>query len=158
MFIGIGTDFWGNSIYVHPENYNRIDSEFIPLFLKLLPVILSFFGVILSFYFYTYNSKFLYKLKISKNGIKLYNFINRKWFFDKIYNEYFSQFFLRFGYSVTYKIIDRGAFEVFGPKGLSTVVSLKSKYLSNLQTEYIYHYTFLMLFDVHLPKMSNQTT
>ena len=26
------------------------------------------------------------------------------------------------------------------------VVSLKSKYLSNLQTEYIYHYTFLMLF------------
>ena len=145
MFIGLGTDFWGNAIYVHPENYNRIDAEFIPTVLKLLPVFFSLLGVSLAFYFYTFNSVILYKLKTSKVGVGMYNFLNRKWFFDKVYNEFISQFFFKFGYSVTYKIIDRGVFEVFGPKGLVSLVSLKSRYLSNLQTRYIYHYIFLVL-------------
>jgi hypothetical protein len=34
--------------------------------------------------------------------------------FDKIYN-YFGQFFFKFGYSVSYKFIDRGIFEILGP-------------------------------------------
>merc|ERR1712032_921435 len=77
-----------------------------------------------------------------------YNFLNRKWFFDKVYNECVAQFFLKFGYNTTYKIIDRGIFEVFGPAGLSSVVSLKALYLTKLQTNYIYHYTFLILIGV----------
>ena len=44
MIIGLGTDFWGNSIYVTPENMNRIDAEFIPQTFKILPVILSLLG------------------------------------------------------------------------------------------------------------------
>jgi hypothetical protein len=52
-------------------------------------------------------------------GKKIYNFLNRKWFFDKIYNEYFGQFFFKFGYSISYKFVDRGIFEILGPTGLS---------------------------------------
>tara|TARA_B110000967_G_scaffold210072_1_gene270234 strand:- start:1672 stop:2484 length:813 start_codon:yes stop_codon:yes gene_type:complete len=30
MLIGLGTDFWGNSLHVIPKNMNMIDAEFIP--------------------------------------------------------------------------------------------------------------------------------
>ncbi len=145
MIIGFGNDFWGNALFVTTNNMNRIDSEFITSIYKLLPVILSLLGAMTSFLFYVFNSKFLMQVKISKFGKKIYNFFNKKWFFDKVYNEYISQFFFTISYSLTYKIIDRGFIEIFGPLGLSLVISKKGLYLSRLQTGYLYHYTLLML-------------
>jgi proton-translocating NADH-quinone oxidoreductase chain L len=145
MIIGIGTDFWGNSIYILPENMNMIDAEFINYSFKLLPVFLSILGFSLSFFLYTFENRLLFKFKMSFFGKKFYNFFNKKWFFDKIYTEYIGQFFFKFGYYVSYKIIDRGIFEIFGPMGLSLLIFKKASYLYKLQTGYIYHYTFLIL-------------
>jgi NADH:ubiquinone oxidoreductase subunit 5 (subunit L)/multisubunit Na+/H+ antiporter MnhA subunit len=78
-------------------------------------------------------------------GKKIYNFLNRKWFFDKIYNEYFGQFFFKFGYSISYKFIDRGIFEILGPTGLSSTALKIGSSLHNMQTGYIYHYTLSIL-------------
>ena len=145
MLIGMGTDFWGNSVYILPENMNMIDAEFINHIFKVLPVILSICGATSSFLLYTFASNNLFNWKISFIGRKIYNFLNKKWFFDKIYNEYIGQFFFSFGYNVSYKIIDRGIIEVFGPMGLSTSISKKSLNITKLQSGYIYHYTLLIL-------------
>ena len=145
MFIGFGSDFWGNSLFVSTENMNRVDSEFITHIYKILPVFLSILGSISSFLFYLFGSKLLIQLKMSISGKKIYNFFNKKWFFDKVYNEYISQFFFTISYTVTYKIVDRGIIEVFGPMGLSSIISKKALSISKLQTGYLYHYTFLML-------------
>ena len=145
MIIGLGTDFWGNSIYVLPENMNRLDSEFIPQQYKLLPVCLSLFGTFLAYTMYTLNNKFLFNLKVSFFGKKIYNFFNKKWFFDKIYNEYVVQFFLRFSYHISYKTIDRGIIEVLGPMGLSRLVYKNSNFINNTQTGYLYHYALSIL-------------
>ena len=145
MIIGFGSDFWGNALFVTAENMNRIDSEFITHIYKVLPVILSLSGATASFLLYTFGSKFLVQLKVSKLGKKIYNFLNKKWFFDKVYNEYIGQFFFTISYSLTYKTIDRGLIEIFGPLGLSSVISKKALYLSRLQTGYLYHYTLLIL-------------
>jgi len=145
MFIGLGTDFWGNSIYVLPANMNRIDAEFINQYIKLSPVFLSVLGSLLAFLFYTYFNKLLFWIKISYVGKKFYNFFNKKWFFDKIYNEYITQNLLVFGYKISYKLIDRGIIEVLGPLGLSFVISQKAKLLYKLQTGIIYHYTLFLL-------------
>jgi NADH-ubiquinone oxidoreductase chain 5 len=145
MFIGLGTNFWGNSIFVLPENMNRIDSEFINQIYKLLPVILSLTGASLAFGFYTFGANFLFKLKISKVGKNFYNFLNKKWFFDKIINEHITQNFLKFGYRICYKIIDRGIIEVLGPLGLTKIILRKSKYLYYFQSGHIFHYTLLFL-------------
>ena len=67
-----------------------------------------------------YNYK-LFMWKTSLIGRKLYTFFNRKWLFDKIYNEYVSQNILDFGYHFTYQSIDRGLIESLGPFGLSNV-------------------------------------
>lgn len=145
MIIGFGSDFWGNAIFTSPENMNRVDSEFITHIFKILPVILSLLGVTSSFLLYLFSSKLLVQLKMSTIGKKFYNFFNKKWFFDKVYNEYIGQFFFTISYTVTYKIIDRGIIEIFGPMGLSSLITKKASSISKLQTGYLYHYTFLIL-------------
>ena len=41
--------------------------------------------------------------------------------------------------------IDRGIIEMFGPMGLSQAISCKAFYVKKLQTNYLYHATFLVL-------------
>jgi NADH-ubiquinone oxidoreductase chain 5 len=145
MIVGFGSEFFGTAIYIPSENVNIFDCEFIDLFYKLLPVNLSLLGAISSFILYTFNYKLLFAIKTSFVGKKIYNFFNRKWFFDKIYNEYFGQFFFKFGYSVSYKFIDRGIFELLGPTGLSFSITKVASDLYRLQTGYLYHYTYSIL-------------
>ena len=145
MMVGVGSQFFGSAIYVDYLNMNIFDAEFIPTFFKTLPVKLSLLGVFSAFIFYTYRPSFLFLLKTSSIGKEVYNFLNRKWFFDKIYIEYLGQFFFKFGYSVSYKYVDRGIFEALGPTGLASAASKIGTALHNLQTGFIYHYTFLIL-------------
>jgi len=144
LFIGLGTGFWNNAIFVFPSNLNIIDAEFAPHFFKLLPVCLSITGAFLALFLYTFSSKDLYLLKTSIIGRKVYNFLNKKWFFDKFYNEFVNQFFLNFGYHVSYKIIDRGVIEMMGPFGLTKTVASKSNILSSTQSGSIYDYALWM--------------
>ena len=149
MIVGLGSDFFGTAIYIPLSNVNIFDAEFsVSLFYKHLPVMLSLFGATLSFILYNFQFKLIYSLKTSFLGKKIYNFFNRKWFFDKIYNAYFGQFFFKFGYSVSYKFVDRGIFELLGPTGLSTSISKAASELYRLQTGYMYHYTFSILIGI----------
>lgn len=144
MAIGLGSDFWGNSQFILPFNVANLNAEFIPIQLKLLPVIFSFLGASLAYFFYSYDQQFLYNTKLSKCGRKIYTFLNRKWFFDKIYNGFVAQNFLFFSFFVSYKIIDKGIVEFFGPKGLTLFVVMKANSLQKFQTGYIYHYAFFI--------------
>ena len=88
------------------------------------------------------------KVKTSVWGKKIYVFFNRKWFFDKIYNEYVGQFFFKFGYSISYKFIDRGIFEILGPTGLSNTAIIVGTKIHKLQSRHIYHYMLVILIGV----------
>jgi len=145
MFIGLGTDFWGGSIYVCSSHYNQIEAEFMPQIFKLIPLITVSFSLVLAYFFYSYYLDLLFWLKTTTIGKMIYNFLNRKWYFDKIYGEIITQRFLVLGYNSTYKMIDRGVIEILGPKGLSLFVQNNSKIFSSFQTGYIYHYSFLIL-------------
>ncbi len=145
MIIGFGSDFWGNAVFTTTENMNRVDSEFIIHIYKILPVILSLLGATSSFLLYSFGSRLLIQLKLSVLGKKIYHFFNKKWFFDKIYNEQIGQFFFTISYTITYKIIDRGIIEIFGPMGLSSIITKKGTSIAKMQTGYLYHYTFLVL-------------
>ena len=145
MIIGLGSDFWQGAIFIQPKNFNMIDAEHIPQAAKLLPVILSIIGASSSYFLYSYSSKSLYLLKTSPIGLKLYTFLNRKWFFDKVYNEIIGQFFLNAAYHHTYKQIDRGLIESLGPFGLTRLVSRIALALRVLQTGFFYHYALAMV-------------
>tara|TARA_B100000787_G_C16197703_1_gene302126 strand:+ start:3836 stop:5836 length:2001 start_codon:yes stop_codon:yes gene_type:complete len=150
LFIGLGSPFWNGALFVMPSNLNAIDAEFIPHFFKLLPVGLSLTGATLALVLYTFSSKGLYVLKTSVMGRKIYNFLNRKWFFDKVYNEFISQTALSFGYFISYKTIDRGIIEMLGPWGLSKTVLSQTSILSRLQTGLVFDYSLWMFFGVLL--------
>ena len=145
MIVGVGTNFWGNAIYTAPQNTILLDAEFLPPFIKLIPVIFSLGGAFTSFFCYSLYSNTLYIWKLNNLGQILYNFFNRKWFFDKIYNDTLVQYSLIFGYNTTYKTVDRGLIEIFGPFGLSQKLYNKSLQLSKFQTGLVYDYALYML-------------
>ena len=146
MIIGVGTNFWGNSLFLLPENLVVFDAEFLPVSIKLIPVIFSFSGAFVSYLIYVFLSPtFIYKFKMSRLGNFFYNFFNRKWFFDKVYNEFINQSVLNLGYHKTYKLIDRGIIENLGPFGLSKLFYSLPFKLNFLQTGLIYHSALTML-------------
>nr|YP_007890615.1 NADH dehydrogenase subunit 5 [Jakoba bahamiensis]AGH24109.1 NADH dehydrogenase subunit 5 [Jakoba bahamiensis] len=148
MFIGFGTSFWGNSLYTHPNNISIIESEFIPIYVKLFPVFLSLLGATMAIvgnYFFTHD---LYYAKISQLGRSIYSFLNKRWYFDIFYNKYIGKPLLNFGYKISFLSLDRGVIEVFGPYGLEKSVLAIASRVSKLQTGYIYHYAFIMLIGI----------
>ena len=150
MIAGLGSTFFGTSIFIKPHNFYLIDSEFIPLNFKLLPLVLSLLGATNSFLLLTFNSKIIFLVKTSYFGKKVYRFLNKKWFFDKLYNENINQFFFKSGYSVSYKFIDRGVLESLGPTGLGNLIWKVSYNFHSAQTGNMYHNTLSILIGVTL--------
>ncbi len=146
LFIGFGTDFWGMSIFVLPQNYTLSDIEFIDLFHKLLPLLISIFGASFAYFLYSFGLDYFYKIKKTPNFKRFYNFLNRKWYFDRLYNEIIGQASLNISYHFAYKNLDRGIIEKFGPSGIVTTILSIINTLNNLQSGYIYHYLFLFVF------------
>lgn len=144
MFIGLGTNFWGNAIFISQNSYNMIDAEFIPVNIKLLPVILSICGASLAIILYTLYSKLLLAVKLNPIGKMTYGFLSKKWYFDKIYNEFVVQKLFDIGYNVTFKILDRGLIEVIGPYGIANTISSFVQRFTRLQSGYVYHYAFII--------------
>jgi NADH-ubiquinone oxidoreductase chain 5 len=131
IFIGFGSPAWSNSIFIYP--YNIGDSEFLPEFPKVYPVLMGTLGGVLAFFFYLRLKTFLFFIKRTKRGKIFYNFLNRKWFFDKIYNVYISQVLLNVSYHTIYKTIDKGVIENIGPINLSILLKQISEFVSTFQ-------------------------
>ncbi|CAM9119604.1 unnamed protein product [Choristocarpus tenellus] len=148
LFVGLGTNFWSNAIFNLPTTISALDFEFIPIFFKILPLFFSITAGILSFIFYIYYNHLLFSCKISFSGRKLYTFLNRKWFFDKVYNDIIGQKILNFGYHFTYKAIDRGLIESLGPYGLITVILGQVNKTRNWHSGILYHYSLVIIFGI----------
>ena len=87
----------------------------------------------------------MFKLYISSNIVSsIYIFFNKKWFFDRLQNELLVSFLLKIGYNTTYKLIDKGLIELFGPLGLSKFALKLSRLVSLLQSGKINQYAFLI--------------
>lgn len=141
LFVGVGTDFFKNSIFIHPNKISIIEAEFsLPLYIKLLPSILSIFGAILAIFLYHQNVKFLIGLTETSLGRKIYSFLNGKYFFDVIYNNYIISIGLQLGYIIS-KILDRGIIELLGPHGLATIFNNIGFNISKLDTGIITTYS-----------------
>ena len=48
MIIGVGTHFWGNALFILPQNMLVFEAEFLPHSIKMIPVIFSVSGMILA--------------------------------------------------------------------------------------------------------------
>jgi NADH-ubiquinone oxidoreductase chain 5 len=141
LFVGLGSDFFGNSLFIHPNHISIIEAEFsLNPIIKLLPVIFSFTGAILAIFMYHKTPEILINLTENKLGRKLYSFLNGKYYFDVIYNHYVVSQGLRVGYKIS-KEIDRGAIELLGPYGLTNTFINTGINIAKLDTGIITTYS-----------------
>jgi len=141
LFVGIGSDFFQNAIFIHPNNISLVEAEFSlnPIF-KLLPAILSISGATLAIYLYHIQPLFLINLTNYKLNRKIYAFLNGKYYFDVIYNHFFITNGLVLANTIS-KEIDRGAIELLGPYGLSNYFTKIGNNLAKLDTGVITTYS-----------------
>jgi len=130
--VGMGTVMWGSSVYSHVDNDVMIDYEFVPTMFKRLPTVLGIVMAVVALYMYHLSSMVLYDIKLGNR--LLYTFINRKWFFDKVYNEAVSQVVLHHGFHTTYNIVDRGMLERLGPEGITRALYRSTAIMSTQMT------------------------
>ena len=121
-----------------------LEAEWLSASIKMIPLIFSFSGAFLAFFHYIYAFDFLFNLKTSFLGRNIYTFLNRKWFFDKVYNEFIAQPVLQISYKHTYQNIDRGLLEFLGPNGIATQLYFFNVNSSQLTLGFIFRYLFTM--------------
>ena len=140
MFVGMGSDFFGNSLFIHPNNITLVEAEYsLSIFIKLLPSILSLIGASSALIFYLKAPEIILSLTETSAGKKLYTFLNSKYYFDVIYNNYVFSNGFKLGYSIS-KLIDRGVIELVGPFGLSKSIFKLAKDISRLDSGVITTY------------------
>jgi NADH-ubiquinone oxidoreductase chain 5 len=145
LFVGLGTTFWNNSLYVSTKSKFAPEVEFLPFIIKSTPIVFSFFGTFLVFYLHQFPPLNFFKSKIYYD---LYLFLNSRWYIDSVVNVYINQFILSKSDLFFIKELDKGILEFIGPKGFvlvfSTIVrSIKQKYIGRLQV-----YLVMLLFNI----------
>jgi NADH-ubiquinone oxidoreductase chain 5 len=147
LFLGLGTTFWSNSIYLSPLNNLYVDAEFLPVYIKHLPFVFSMLGLMLAVFIYNRSSFFKYNYLLIVSNIyilSLYKFLLKKWYFDNIYNFFLVDVVFKFGY-FNLKMIDRGIIELIGPLGILRSISNLMDFLNFLQNSNIYHYGLMFI-------------
>jgi NADH-ubiquinone oxidoreductase chain 5 len=146
MTIGLSTNFWADSLFVLPKNEIVVESKFAtPTIIKLIPILFSILGAFVAYIIKFVANQFIFALKIGILGNQLYCFLNKHWFFNKVFNDFIVISFLCFGYEVSFKVLDKGAFEILRPYGISYTFRKLGKQISKLQSGFVYHYAFVML-------------
>lgn len=140
LFIGFGTNFWGTSIFISPFNYTMTDIEFLDIHYKLLPLVVTIIGGVAAYFLYNFKLKEYYAFKKSSLAKSIFNFFNKKWYFDRIYNQFVVQKVLKSSYSYFYQDVDRGLVEKVGPFGLSALIVNFSNDFKMSQTGFMLHY------------------
>lgn len=150
LFVGMGSNFWLNSIYLDPSNKVPFtEYEYIPTSIKLIPIFCGLSGASLAVIFlHSYFNHLIPSAFINSFESSLYftwykslvNFLGERWYFDKVYNDFIAKPILDFGYYVSLNTLDKGIIEIVGPYGASYVVPKITKQLNKLQSGYIYDY------------------
>jgi len=145
IYVGLGSDFMGASLFQHPSNITLVEAEFsLPIFIKLLPAILTIFGALSAVLLYHNYPLFLVQLTDNKIGKTIYTFLNGKYLIDVIYNNYIIRAGLQVGYTIS-KFLDRGVIELMGPYGLSSVLSKTGTNVAKLDTGIVTSYALYMV-------------
>lgn len=145
LFVGIGTNFWNNAINVLPSSCSLLEVEFMFYVLKWLPFILSVSGAIFAYIinvgWLKNNIKFVYIYIFRKVAF----LFSKKIYWDKLYNLVVISSLMKFGYTVSFKNLDRGFIELLGPYGVSRTIKNWSAKIIKIQTGQVTHYTFFVI-------------
>lgn len=171
LYVGIASDFLGNSVYIKPDNITLVEAEFsLPIILKLLPAILSLIGATLGILVYHKTPEFIisltdpsYSTQLKSDnplapikgvqGEVINNKSNLKVFLRSLYTLLNSKFLFDILYNkyiisrglnlgyIISKTLDKGLIELIGPYGLSNTIYNTGKKIATLDTGIVTTYS-----------------
>jgi NADH-ubiquinone oxidoreductase chain 5 len=148
LVIGLGSLFY-NLTFTNFCNFDIIDSEFLSSFIKNIPLLFTCLGAFFSLLLiccYNISKDFVFEQKTLKQGGRFfYKFLNKKWYFDQLVNEFVAVKLMNFGYFSSFQTFDKGFIEKIGPSGFTTSFFSFSSNQLTLLTVFIYHSFFLLI-------------
>ena len=149
MFIGLGSDFWNNSLGLHPSHSNLVEAEFLPQAIKLLPLAATLFGAVLAYGAVNGTVSVAYNAALASRTV--YRFLSQRWYYDKLLNESVAYPGYRLGYDLLVNF-DKGLLELLPVFGMSLPRNLRQAYLKLglSQSGLISHYAYVMIFSTLL--------
>jgi NADH-quinone oxidoreductase subunit L len=134
--------FWSGVLHTLSQ-HNTLDAvHHVPEWVALAPLIAGLTGILIAYTMYMFNPtlpQFIYH-----RTQRLYNILLNKWYFDEFYDLILVRFSKRLG-----KFCWRKADMVFidgMPNGMASLSALMARAISIVQSGFIYHYAFAMLF------------
>jgi len=127
-------DLISSGFNVDYDYEDNVDREYIAIWIPLLPVGTGFF--LASFGEGIFEVVQVYVKKFA-------HFINFKWFFDVIINNFVVLPILNCSWEIMFKLLDRGFLEVVGSLRISNIFYIVSRNYSLLQTGFIFHWIVL---------------
>lgn len=157
MFIGLGSDFWNNSLSLHPRQSNLVEAEFLPLGLKLLPLVATTLGCALAYGAVNGFPRIAFRVALAMRTA--YRFLSMRWYYDKLLNEVLAYPGLKLGYALLVNF-DKGLLELLPVFGVALPRSLRQTYLKLglTQSGLISHYAYVMIFSTLLALVGLSTT
>lgn len=156
--LGIGAVFAGvltkNFFFGHEHHITEIwsasvaggaslieQAHHVPFWVKLSPFVVSILGLLVAFHYYIrrpeHIARWLQDLPI------LHAILEKKWYFDELYQEVFVNNVQRLGSWFRYGFeirVDR-----YGPDGLAALFQVLAGRMAALQTGYLFHYALAMI-------------
>jgi len=168
LFVGLGSDFFVSSV-ITKIKMSLIDFEFLNVPRKQFPLVFTFAAILCGLLVLHLKSPLKFSARrrywrywkalrfstrrtlfnefyYSKGWNLVLQFLNQKWFFDKLYNLFFFNI-LKSVFFNFYTFLDKGWLEYFGPRGVYFMINKMSSKIVFLQTGNLAHYLgFVFLF------------
>ena len=135
-------EFWGSSFFLGSDNHILEHFHHVPYLVKWSPTIMMTLGFLVAWLFYV-RSPYL-PVELSRQHPGLYQFLLHKWYFDELYDFLFVRPSVRLG-RFLWRFGDGRIIDGLGPDGISARVLDLTRYVTRLQSGYLYHYAFAML-------------
>ena len=148
MFLGVGTPFWGNALFFGWTTTMTLEPHFLTIATKFLPLVCTILGGFLAFLAYTYLANVTFTLTFHPYVQPIFAFFNKKWYFDKIYDEVFLVNTMLFGRNITYRLLDAFVFEQIGPEGIRMRLGDMAVSHQKFQNGFIPNYTSMFFFGI----------
>ena len=144
-------ELWVNSISLLPLAY-LVQSDFIAYYNRHLITYLTCFAVFVLFFLLSLITskitKFLPVVGHNTIAFKSYYFFSKKWYFDNIYNFFFSYNVLQVSYFFLLRNLEFGFFEATLPYFLNFSFSKLSKIVNDFNTSLFWNYINYLIFGI----------
>lgn len=136
--------FWGESLFVLPENDTVEAAHGVPYWVKKLPIVVGAFGLVLAWVFYlkfpNLPGRFVQTLR------PVHQLLFRKWYFDELYSATLVK--LSFVLGKCFWNSDKHIVDGLGPDGSAKASRQFAGVLSRFQSGYMFQYAFVMMIGV----------